>query len=458
MGFGFSSKPFFLFLSFLVLFTNLQLSPLVESANDYTTLVYKGCANQAFTDPAGVYSQALSALFQTLLSQSMKVKYFKTTTGTGQNTITGLFQCRGDLSNSDCYNCVSQLPTLVNKLCGQTIASRIQLYGCYMLYEVAGFSETSGMEILFKTCGATNVAGVGFQERRDTAFSILENGVVSSHGFYTTNYQSVYVLGQCEGDVGDSDCGDCIKSAVQRAQVECGSSTSGQIYLHKCFFSYGYYPNGVPGRSSSSSYSHASSSSSGTEQNTGKKVAIILGGAAGVGFLVILLMFAKGVMKKHDVLVHVKVPSHGIVGAADSDILDLAVFFSFKLNEQLAVTTTVWLHAECLSCTGKGLINRIKGKRCTALKNDNMVQNRHTTGSHIFAASPVKTRKSLNLSLNLLTGTKIGEMRSLEAVDFSVNKLSGGETSNRFENSFVQFRHGTRICYRLLECLWPFGD
>ncbi|XWS13917.1 hypothetical protein CRYUN_Cryun36dG0079900 [Craigia yunnanensis] len=37
--------------------------------------------------------------------------------------------------------------------------------------------------------------------------------------------------------------------------------------------------------------------------------------------------------------------------------------------------------------------NRIKGEYRTALKNNNMVQNRHTTRSHIFARSPVKTRK-----------------------------------------------------------------
>ncbi|KAE8725936.1 Cysteine-rich repeat secretory protein 11 [Hibiscus syriacus] len=276
MGFGFSSKLSFLLLSFLVLSSFLQLHPPVEAAQDYTTLVYKGCAKQSFTDPAGVYSQALSALFQTLVSQSMKAKFYKTTTGIGQTTITGLFQCRGDLSNTDCYNCASRLPTLADKLCGKTLAARIQLYGCYMLYEVAGFAQISGMEMLFKTCGATNVAGTGFEERRDTAFSVLESGVVSSHGFYTTNYQSVYLLGQCEGDVGDSDCGECVKSAVQRAQVECGSSISGQIYLHKCFVSYNYYPNGVPRRSSSSSsssYAHSSSSSS--EQNTGRTVAII---------------------------------------------------------------------------------------------------------------------------------------------------------------------------------------
>lgn len=38
----------------------------------------------------------------------------------------------------------------------------------------------------------------------------------------------------------------------------------------------------------------------GPESNTGKTVAIILGGAAGVGFIVILALFAKNASKKHD--------------------------------------------------------------------------------------------------------------------------------------------------------------
>jgi len=235
-------------------------SKLAESASDYTTLVYKGCSKEPFTDPNGVYSQALSALFGSLVSQSTKTKFFKATAGSGQTSMTGLFQCRGDLSNSDCYNCVSKLPVLSDKLCGKTIAARVQLLGCYMLYEVAGFAQISGMQILFKTCGATNAAGRGFEERRDTAFSVMENGVVSGHGFYATSYQFLYVMGQCEGDVGDSDCGECIKSAVQRAEVECGSSISGQVYLHKCFISYSYYPNGVPGKHSSSAASSSSNS------------------------------------------------------------------------------------------------------------------------------------------------------------------------------------------------------
>ncbi|KAG4910931.1 hypothetical protein JHK87_057047 [Glycine soja] len=295
---GFPRKSLFLLL-FLILFTNLA-----ESASDYTTLVYKGCSKETFTDPNGVYSQALSSLFGSLVSQSTKAKFFKATAGSGQSSMTGLFQCRDDLSNSDCYNCVSRLPVLSDKLCGKTTAARIQLLGCYMLYEVVGFTQISGMQILYKTCGGTNAAGRGFEERRDTAFSVMENGVVTGHGFYATSYQSLYVMGQCEGDVGDSDCGECVKSAVQRAQVECGSSISGQVYLHKCFISYSYYPNGVPGRhsssASSSSNSYSSSSSSSSGQNTGKTVAIIVGGAAGVAFLVICLMFARSLKKKRD--------------------------------------------------------------------------------------------------------------------------------------------------------------
>ena len=55
---------------------------------------------------------------------------------------------------------------------------------------------------------------------------------------------SSYVLGQCEGSLGNYDCGDCVKSA---------DSISAKIYLCSCFISYNFYPNGVHNTSSSSS-------------------------------------------------------------------------------------------------------------------------------------------------------------------------------------------------------------
>ncbi|XP_073287990.1 plasmodesmata-located protein 2-like [Primulina huaijiensis] len=295
----FPMNPLSFFRPFLLILAIFELTPPSKSANDYTTLVYKGCANQPLSDPSGVYSQAISSLYGTLIAQSFKAKFFRTTAGTTQSTINGLFQCRGDLSNVDCYNCISGLPVLTDKLCGKVIAARVQLSGCYMLYEVAGFQQVSGMQMLYKSCSATNIGGAGFEERRDTALSSLENGMISSSdGFYTASYDSVFAVGQCEGDVGASDCVSCVQNAVQRAQVECGSSISGQIYLQKCFISYRYYPNGVPKKSSSSS--SYTSPSSGSSPNTGKTLAIISGGAAGIGFLVICLLFARGLAKTKD--------------------------------------------------------------------------------------------------------------------------------------------------------------
>ncbi|KAL5702457.1 hypothetical protein ACHQM5_027675 [Ranunculus cassubicifolius] len=261
-----------------------------RAATDNTDLVYKGCANQSFADP--ILTQTLNNLFNSLVAQSSKTKFYKTNSGGGQASISGLFQCRGDLSNDDCYKCVSKIPGMSNSLCGSTVAGRIQLIGCYALYEVSGFPQVSGYQMLFKTCSRSQAAGSGFEMRRDTAFSTMENGVLGNNaGYYAATYEGVYVLGQCEGTLSSGDCGDCVKSAVQKAQVECGSSISGQVYLHKCYMSYAYYPNGISKKSFSGGGSH---------QNTGKTIAIVVGGVAAVGFAFICLMFLRSLMKKHD--------------------------------------------------------------------------------------------------------------------------------------------------------------
>ena len=239
MGLTPPSKPLSL------LFLSLPLLAIIVSSSDYTTLVYKGCADQKFQDPSGVFTQTLRNLFDSLQSQSSAAKFYKTTAGDGQSAVTGLFQCRGDLSSSDCRTCVSKIPEMSLKLCDNTIAARIQLTGCYMRYEVAGFKQVSGTELLYKVCGSTRASGAGFRDRLGMALGEIVKGIEGSNGFYTGTYESVFVLGQCEGDLGSADCVDCAKSAVDRAQSECGDSISGQIYLQKCYVSYAYYPNGV---------------------------------------------------------------------------------------------------------------------------------------------------------------------------------------------------------------------
>ncbi|GJN09135.1 hypothetical protein PR202_ga27114 [Eleusine coracana subsp. coracana] len=234
-------------------------APLLVSCADIYALIYKGCANQSF--PGGAVPPSVPALASTLSAQSSSAKFFKTSSSPGSASVFGLFQCRGDLSGSDCASCVSRA--------------------------ASSWSNVSGVQMLFKTCGTGGGGGGDFEVRRDTAFAQLQSGIAtSSGGFVATSYQAVYAMAQCEGDLSTGDCGQCVTQAVQHVEVECGGASSGQVYLDKCYISYSYYPHGVP---------HG-----GAGQQTAKTVAIVLGGAVGLGFLVICLLFAKSLTKKKD--------------------------------------------------------------------------------------------------------------------------------------------------------------
>ncbi|XP_051120610.1 plasmodesmata-located protein 2-like [Andrographis paniculata] len=275
------------------LFILVIVFPALISASDYTNLVFKGCADRNFPDSNGGYQETLKTLLNTLTSQSSAAKFSKTTSGDGASAINGLFQCRGDLSGDDCNKCVKRAAFMAHLLCRQAMAVRVHLTGCYLRYEIAGFRQTSGSEFLYKVCGSTRASGSGFGDRLSTALGEVVKGVGSggNGGFYAGGYQSVYVLGQCEGDLGNGDCVDCVKTAVDRAQSDCASSISAQIYLQQCYISYTYYPNGVP-------RNQKTVSSSGDGKGTQKTVAIVLGGVVGVGLLMACLLFTKSVFKK----------------------------------------------------------------------------------------------------------------------------------------------------------------
>ncbi|CAL9154082.1 unnamed protein product [Musa hybrid cultivar] len=286
----FPSSSFALPLLRLALTVLAFLSP--AAAGDLYNLVYKGCANQSFPGGAAAYGQALAALSSSFATRAATSKFYKTTASSanGGQSLFGLFQCRGDLSSSDCSACVSRLLPMWPSLCGYAAAARVQLSGCYALYQVSGFPQISGTQMLYKTCGSGGGGG-DFEVNRDTAFSQLQSGVAGGQGFYTTSYGSIYTMAQCEGDLSNGDCTDCVAQAVQKSEVECGGATSGQIYLDKCYISYSYYANGV---------TSAGSGGGGNGGQTGKTVAIVVGGAAGVGFLIICLLFARSLMRKKD--------------------------------------------------------------------------------------------------------------------------------------------------------------
>ncbi|PSR98106.1 Cysteine-rich repeat secretory protein like, partial [Actinidia chinensis var. chinensis] len=285
-----SSKTCFLLILPLILcFGNINLSAVsTNSESDHHNLVYRHCPNQnSSTDP-----QLLSSLFQQLVGQSSKSKFYETSAGDEQVAISGLFQCRNDLSNYECHNCVTRLPEKSKSFCGTNAPVRVHLSGCYMRYKVEGF-QTSRLELQHKTCSESKAVLGGFKKVRDGAFGSVESGVVDGDGFCVLSYESMHVMAQCEGNLRGCECGECVNKAVHIAQDECGASLSGEVYLDSCFMSYSYYERGIIPTNSKQDYGRGIHAS-------GKLIAIVVGGAAALVFAFIFLYFCRSFRKKSD--------------------------------------------------------------------------------------------------------------------------------------------------------------
>lgn len=241
-------------------------------------LVYRHCANQYLsTDPAGSLPQILSSLFDELVEQSSQSKFYETSVGDDYIAVSGLFQCRNDLSRDQCFNCVNRLPEMSNTFCGRTVPARIRLSGCYLHYKADG-SQVSRLELQHKTCSESKAANDGFEEVRDGAFAAVLSGVVEGNGFCDTSYESMHVIAQCQGNLEGCDCGECVTNAVQIAQDECGESISGEVYLDSCFMSYDYDGiNEIPSNSNQGFGKGPAGNSS-----SGRGLAFVAGGAVAV--------------------------------------------------------------------------------------------------------------------------------------------------------------------------------
>ncbi|RAL42206.1 hypothetical protein DM860_011989 [Cuscuta australis] len=268
--------------------------PLVTAGS--TDFVFSGCAQYA----TQTESEGLQTLFETLKSRASTRNFSRSSLG----TVSGLFQCRGDLwSPSDCRDCVAEATKQVEKRCkvADPPAARIQLQGCYLSYEVTGGGpathDSSGM--VYHRCGpeipAVNSTESGFGESQGVeAIHMSVNQMVNGFfaGYVSTGNGSVMVAAQCEGDMAGDKCKGCVNSAAESLKSSCGSaSVSGEMYFEKCYVTYNL--NG---------YTDGSPSSSGepflNDIMTSKNVAILIGLLFGGLMLLMILLYLKSLSKK----------------------------------------------------------------------------------------------------------------------------------------------------------------
>ncbi|KAL2941250.1 Cysteine-rich repeat secretory protein 11 [Bienertia sinuspersici] len=287
------------FLFFSLIFFLIVVSFANGNLQDHKTLVFHHCSSQKLEHSNDEYMDARNILFEKLHTRSSRSKFDRTFVLVGdQGSLSGVFQCRQDLDDHKCNECMKTFLNISNSLCGDSKAARIQLSGCHVKYEADGYNDNFSLEDNefnnHKKCGENQVvvSREYFEQMRSQAMEALEAEVANEgegrNGFYSINHEAFHAMAQCEVGLHDHcDCANCIVEAVEVIEKECTTSISGQVFLELCYLRYEFNPHGL----------HGFHADKGRGTNFGKIAAISIGGVA---FLFVVFMLSRCLKKKDD--------------------------------------------------------------------------------------------------------------------------------------------------------------
>ncbi|XP_076953441.1 plasmodesmata-located protein 6-like [Bidens hawaiensis] len=207
----------------------------IQFVSSTTPLIYGGCSQVRYT-PGTPYDLNVNSLFASLVNSASVSNFNKFTISQSNNVVYGLFQCEGDLSNSDCKDCRANSVTQLKTICPQATGGVIQVQGCFVKYDNTSFFGVEDVTVASKRCGPTIGYNSDALNRRDAALASLT--ATSGQYFRVGGSGSVQGVAQCVQDLSVSECQDCLTEASGRLRSECETSTWGDMFLGKCYVRY----------------------------------------------------------------------------------------------------------------------------------------------------------------------------------------------------------------------------
>ncbi|CAL5215215.1 unnamed protein product [Lathyrus oleraceus] len=272
-------------LSLLFLVTILTMT--TSGISDTNSFIFGGCSRLKFS-PGSNYETSVNSILSSLVNSATFTTYnnFTVPGATASETVSGLFQCRGDITNDQCSTCVERAVSQLGTLCFETYGGALQLEGCFVKYDNVKFVGVEDKTEVVKKCGPL----IGLtSDARDNVLAYLESSDGVYKTFRTTSYGDFQGVAQCTGDLSSSECQDCVSDAIQRLKSECGGSTWGDMYLAKCYVRYS--EGGVHSRDHNDDENH-------NDDEIEKTLAILIGLIAGVALIIVFLSFLSKVCEK----------------------------------------------------------------------------------------------------------------------------------------------------------------
>ena len=109
-------------------------------------VLYLWCCSAESADPSGQYcnkdtklgsgktSANIDKLLVELVSKASTNGFLATSYGSGENTVYGLAQCRGDVDNKDCSTCIQDAAKQIRTRCPNEADARIWFDYCFLRY------------------------------------------------------------------------------------------------------------------------------------------------------------------------------------------------------------------------------------------------------------------------------------------------------------------------------------
>ncbi|VYS63632.1 unnamed protein product [Arabidopsis thaliana] len=227
--------------SFFFLFLFSFLTSFKVSAQD-PTFVYNSCSTTANYTSNSIYNTNLETLLASLSSRnaSYSTGFQNATAGQAPDRVTGLFNCRGDVSTEVCRSCVSFAVNDTLTRCPNQKEATLYYDQCTLRYSnrnILSTSNTNGGIILANSQNITSNEQARF---KDLVLTTMNQAIIaaanSSKRFDArsanfTTLQSLYTLAQCTHDLTRQDCLSCLQQIINQLPTD---KIGGQLIVPSC--------------------------------------------------------------------------------------------------------------------------------------------------------------------------------------------------------------------------------
>ncbi|KAI4332892.1 hypothetical protein L6164_017766 [Bauhinia variegata] len=224
------------------------------SSQEQEALEYRfACLDQSSIPPSSIYQNNLNNLMTFLSSDASTSNGFgNTTSGTDQsnNTVYGLYCCRGDTNTSLCHSCVQNSIKLIKQRCPNNASAALWKAFCFLRYSNQNFfgklTVTPRIPMLDT---AHNFTSAG---EFDSDARMLMNGLIQTaaerplmfwtHVFNINGTQKRYGWVQCSRDITSEQCRTCLSNMLEDVENCCEEKKVWRIFSPSCVVMYEVEP------------------------------------------------------------------------------------------------------------------------------------------------------------------------------------------------------------------------